>query len=100
MLALSAGLRITLIDGFCGVGVWIADSWGSAPDHEGDLDQEVLDRLEHQPAMTRHALRDELAVQNQRLGRTLVRLEEQGQIQRGHDGWRLSDPRTVPRSPP
>ncbi|MHC4091281.1 MAG: AAA family ATPase [Planctomycetota bacterium] len=71
-----------------------------AQNHEGNLSQAVLDVLQRQPAMTRHALREELAVQNQRLGRTLVRLEEQGQIQRGHDGWRLSDPRTVPCSPP
>jgi len=70
-----------------------------AQDHEGDLDQAVLDVLERQSAMTRHALRQELAVQNERLGQTLVRLEHQGQIHRGHEGWRLSDPRTVPRSP-
>lgn len=64
------------------------------------LDQAVLEVLERQPVMSRHALREDLAVQNQRLGRTLVRLEGQGQIRRGPDGWRLSDRRPVPCSPP
>lgn len=67
--------------------------------HDGDLDRAVLDTLAGQPAMTRHALRQELAVQNERLGQALTRLEHKGRIERGGDGWRLSDPRTVPRSP-
>lgn len=70
-----------------------------APD-ETNLDQTVLHTLERLPVMSRHALRENLAVQNERLGRTLVRLESQGRIQRGPDGWRLSDHRPVPRSPP
>ncbi len=68
--------------------------------HETDLDQAVLDVLQRRSVMTRHALRAALTVQNQRLGRTMIRLEQQGQIQHGPDGWRLRDPRTVPRSPP
>jgi hypothetical protein len=68
--------------------------------HEMDLDRAVLDTLERRPVMSRHALRKDLAVQNERLGRTLVRLEGQGQIRRGPDGWRLSDRRPVPCSPP
>lgn len=67
---------------------------------ETDLDQAVLKVLEHRPAMSRQALRENLAVQNERLGRTLVRLEGQGRIRRGADGWRLSDRRPVPCSPP
>lgn len=71
-----------------------------APHHDNHLDRAVLEVLERQPAMTRHALREELAVQNERLGRTLLRLERQGQIQRGPNGWRRCDPGSVPRSPP
>jgi hypothetical protein len=76
---------------------------------EMDLDQAVLDALERRCVMSRHDLRKDLAVQNERLGRTLVRLEGQGHIQRGPDGWRLSDPsrasgsndrHPVPCSPP
>jgi hypothetical protein len=67
---------------------------------EMDLDQAVLEVLERQPVMSRHALRENLAVQNERLGRTLVRLEGQGRIRRGPDGWRLNDCRPVPCSPP
>lgn len=67
--------------------------------HETDLDQAVLEALERRPVMSRHALREDLGVQNERLGRTLVRLEGQGRIRRGPDGWRLSDRRPVPCSP-
>lgn len=79
------------------------------PPQEMDLDQAVLDTLKRRLVMSRHALRKDLAVQNERLGRTLVRLEDQGRIQRGPDGWRLSNPsrasgsndhHPVPRSPP
>jgi hypothetical protein len=72
---------------------------GQAP-HETDLDQAVLQVLERRPVMSRQALRQDLAVQNERLGRTLVRLEGHGRIRRGPDGWRLSDRRPVPCSPP
>jgi hypothetical protein len=68
--------------------------------HEMDLDQAVLDALQHRPVMSRHALRKDLAVQNERLGRTLLRLEDQGRIRRSPDGWRLSNHRPVPCSPP
>jgi hypothetical protein len=67
---------------------------------ETDLDQAVLKVLERQPVISRQALRENLAVQNERLGRTLVRLESQGRLQRGPDGWRLSNHHPVPRSPP
>lgn len=65
---------------------------GEAP-RETDLDQAVIKVLERQPVISRQALRENLAVQNERLGRTLVRLESQGRIRRGPDGWRLSDRR-------
>lgn len=68
--------------------------------HETDLDQAVLKVLEDRPVMSRQALRQDLAVQNERLGRTLMRLEGQGRIHRGPDGWQLSDHRPVPCSPP
>ncbi len=67
--------------------------------HQTDLDQAVIEALERRPVMSRQALREDLAVQNERLGRTLVRLEGQGRIRRGPDGWRLSDRRPVPCSP-
>jgi AAA domain len=70
------------------------------PPQAMDLDQAVLDALERRLVMSRHALRKDLAVQNERLGRTLMRLEDQGRIQRGPDGWRLSNHHPVPRSPP
>lgn len=73
---------------------------GGQAQHETNLDQAVLNVLERQSVMSRQALRENLAVQNERLGRTLVRLEGQGRIQRGSDGWRLSDRHTVPCSPP
>lgn len=73
---------------------------GGQARQERSLDQAVLETLQRRPVMSRHALRKDLGVQNERLGRTLVRLEDQGQIQRGPDGWRLSDHRPVPRSPP
>jgi hypothetical protein len=65
---------------------------GGQAQHETDLDQAVLKALERRPVISRQALRENLAVQNERLGRTLVRLESQGRIRRGPDGWRLSDP--------
>ena len=67
--------------------------------HQTDLDQAVLKALERRPVTSHHALRKNLAVQNERLGRTLMCLKGQGQIQRGPDGWRLSDRRPVPCSP-
>jgi hypothetical protein len=67
---------------------------------ETNLDEAVLQVLNHRPVMSRQALRENLAVQNERLGRTLVRLEGQGRIRRGPEGWRLSNHHPVPRSPP
>jgi hypothetical protein len=67
--------------------------------HGANLDHAVLEALERRPVMSRHALRKDLAVQNERLGQTLLRLEGQGRIRRGPDGWRLSDHRPVPCSP-
>ncbi|MGB2986346.1 MAG: AAA family ATPase, partial [Phycisphaerae bacterium] len=60
-------------------------------DREATLAQGVLDALEHQPAMSRQALRDELAVKNERLGRVLVELEHQGRIERCGQGWRSGE---------
>jgi hypothetical protein len=56
----------------------------------------VLDALAQQPAMTRQALRERLAVKNQTLGRTLQRLERLGRVERSRDGWRVRDVRGVP----
>jgi hypothetical protein len=70
------------------------------PRHAPDLAQAVLAALEGRPGMTRQALRRELAVQNHRLGRTLLALQRQGQVQRGENGWRLTGLCTVPCSRP
>ncbi len=56
----------------------------------------VLDALAEGPAMTRHALRERLAIKNQTLGRTLQRLERLGRVERSQEGWRLRDDRGVP----
>jgi hypothetical protein len=62
----------------------------STRDREATLAQAVLDALEHQPAMSRQALREKLAVKNERLGRVLVELERQGRIKRCAQGWRTA----------
>ncbi|MHC4064164.1 MAG: AAA family ATPase [Planctomycetota bacterium] len=60
-------------------------------DREASLTQGVLKALKRQPAMSRQALRDKLAVKNERLGRVLVGLERQGRIERCGQGWRSSE---------
>jgi len=51
------------------------------------LEQQVLDLLLDQPMLTRAKLRDMLSVQNQRLGDTLKKLEDAGQIRHTATGW-------------
>lgn len=63
----------------------------STHDREASLAQGVLDALERRPAMSRQALRDKLAVKNERLGRVLVELEREGRIERCDQGWRSSE---------
>ena len=60
----------------------------NAQDRQADLAGAVLKTLEHRPAMSRQALRDKLAVKNERLGHVLVELEGQGRIERCRQGWR------------
>jgi len=67
-----------------------------------DLPLAVLQALQRRPRMTRQALRQQLGVQNERLGRVLTTLQDQGQIHRDNGGWSATDggdDGTVPRSP-
>ena len=48
--------------------------------------------------MTRQALRQQLAVKNERLGLALTRLEGKGKIEGACNGWQLANARGVPRS--
>ena len=75
----------------------------SPPSHLATVDQErcesadtslcarVIEALEQASApCTRLALREQLRVNNQRLGDALTLLESTRQIERGSNGWRLS----------
>ncbi len=55
---------------------------------EEALDVSILRVLEGGAPRTRSSLRVELGVKNERLGATLARLESEGRIERGRDGWR------------
>ncbi len=63
----------------------------------GEGDGAGLERIEDQlvallsegKVLTRAALRDALAVKNERLGQVLLRLEEEGRVHRGPQGWGL-----------
>jgi hypothetical protein len=74
------------------------------PKEEGtrSLELRILQVLSHDASLTRATLRQELRVKNERLGRALSHLENQGTIERHSDGWRLNGRRSdsVPRSPP
>lgn len=66
------------------------------------LDEAVVKVLQSQPGITRQALRQQLAVKNERLGQALTRLQRRGRIERGCDGWSTTggcDARSVPGSP-
>lgn len=69
----------------------------------GSLDDSILRVLETSGPRTRSSLREELGVKNERLGAVLGRLEAQGRIERGRDGWqernRGGQAQIVPRSP-
>jgi hypothetical protein len=52
------------------------------------IPERLLSLLEEEPGMNRGALRSRLRVNNDRLGRVLTRLEEEGRIERGPAGWR------------
>jgi hypothetical protein len=73
---------------------------GHQQKHVTALENAVFEALADCSSSTRQALRRRLAVKNDRLGRALEQLEHQGRIERCANGWRLSDPRSVPRSPP
>lgn len=61
----------------------------SSMDVGEDLARAVQELLELEGVMTRGALREQLRIRNERLGKVLARLQEQGHIERGGDGWRL-----------
>jgi len=63
-----------------------------------DLDEAVVELL-HQAArpVTRTALRARLRTRNERLGKTLVDLEQRGLIRRDTGGWTLAPDRSAPR---
>jgi hypothetical protein len=55
------------------------------------LADQLLELLAQQAGpLSRGALRDQLRVNNQRLGHTLVQLEQEGQVCRTPDGWRAT----------
>lgn len=66
------------------------------------LESRILEVLANDAPLTRATLRQELHVKNERLGRALSNLENDGTIERHSDGWRLNGRRndSVPRSPP
>lgn len=59
------------------------------------VEDSVLRALQEAGTLTRSALRQRLSVRNERLGRALERLLEDGVIERTSDGWTLTD-RSVP----
>jgi len=52
-----------------------------------NLDQAVLEAFAATPLMTRAKLREKLAVNNERLGQVLKKLEEEGKLEHGASGW-------------
>jgi len=62
---------------------------------EPSLEDRILDALEGADgAITRSALREQLRVNNNRLGDVLRALQQDGRCQRGPDGWQLGPPPT------
>jgi hypothetical protein len=59
------------------------------------LEEEILRALGETAALTRTRLRERLSVNNDRLGRTLLKLEREGKVRRGGGGWS----RIIPSSP-
>lgn len=53
------------------------------------LEDQLVALLSEGNVLTRAALRDALAVKNERLGQVLLRLEEEGRVHRGPQGWAL-----------
>ena len=56
------------------------------------LDQEILEVLHEVPAINRTQLRARLQVKNETLGHALQRLQNEGRLDRGPQGWRLPTP--------
>jgi len=54
-----------------------------------DLARAVQELLQREGVMTRAALREQLRIRNERLGKVLAALQEQGHVERGGGGWRL-----------
>lgn len=52
-----------------------------------DLPRSVLEVLGQVPALTRNELRSRLGVKNERLGRVLIELTQQGKVERTSAGW-------------
>lgn len=53
------------------------------------LEDQVLALLAEKGVVTRGALREALEVKNERLGQVLIRLQEEGRVYRGPQGWAL-----------
>ena len=56
------------------------------------LEAEILEVLGETAALTRTRLRERLSVNNDRLGQTLLKLEREGKVRRGGDGWSRTTP--------
>ena len=54
---------------------------------EHQLEDEILRALEERTVLNRTRLRDLLSVNNDRLGRTLLKLEAAGKVRRATEGW-------------
>lgn len=63
----------------------------SSTPEAGELNQAVCELLRLQGPMTRASLRKTLRVRNQRLGKTLSWLQDNGDIQRCANGWRVAE---------
>ena len=70
----------------------------SSRSHVGELTQTVLELLRLEGPMSRASLRRQLRIRNERLGKVLSLLQEQGSIQRTDDGWSAYSEK-IPASP-
>lgn len=67
-------------------------------DFARDLDAAVIEELRRTGRpLTRNALREQLGIRNERLGRSLAALERKGHLQRTDDGWTLTPPKPTTR---
>jgi hypothetical protein len=74
-------------------GMAVRESPGAEPiDGSCRLEAEILGALGETAALTRTRLRERLSVNNDRLGRTLIKFEQEGRVRRGGDGWSRASP--------